>query len=316
MKSIEMKNNECTLTESPIPTVVQDEILIQVAYAGINRPDLLQSKGLYPPPKGASPILGLEVAGTVIKGNQDFKEGTQVCALVSGGGYAEFVNAPAGQCLPVPKGWSLQEAACLPETLFTVWANIGHLLEKGKKLLVHGGSSGIGSTAIQMAKLFGLEVATTVRTQGKAEYCKELGADLVILYENSDFQSVIEQEWGQNSVDIVLDMVGGDYFPKNLKLLAKNGTHVTIAMLNGKDSTIDLRDVLTKHLTITGSTLRSRSVLEKTVLRDGINNRLMPFLDKGHLKPSIEKEFPLADAGKALEMLEKSAHKGKIVLKT
>ncbi len=295
------------------------EVLIEVHAAGINRPDCAQRQGSYPPPPGASDILGLEVAGQVVACGAKvsrWKVGDLVCALISGGGYAEYVVAPAGQCLPVPKGFDMIHAAALPETFFTVWANLfeSGRLQKEDRVLVHGGSGGIGTTAIQMAHAFGAEVYTTVGKKDAVKPCLELGAKRVILYKEEDFVSVIKTETQDKGVDVILDMVGGDYFARNIEALGMLGRLVQIATLHGAQVQLDLRKMMSKRLTLTGSTLRARSVEEKTRLAEALEKNIWPLLNQGQLKPVIFKTFPFEKAREAHELMESSAHTGKIVL--
>ena len=308
------------LIEDTIPTPGPGEVLIKVAYAGVNRPDLLQRSGSYPPPPDACPYLGLEVSGTVTAVGEGVREpavGETVCALTPGGGYADFVTAPAGHCLPVPEGISLREAACLPETMMTVWANLIERgqLQAGQRVLIHGGSSGIGTTAIQLAKWAGASrIFTTVGSEDKAQVCRQLGADRPILYRSEDFQKVIKEETNGQGVHLVLDMVGGDYIAKHLRVLAADGRMVSIAFLNGADVKLDWTLLMIKRLTFTGSTLRARSNEEKARIARTMQQNLWPELARGHLRPLMHAEFPLADVAKAHALMESSQHVGKIVL--
>ncbi|KYG69210.1 NAD(P)H-quinone oxidoreductase [Bdellovibrio bacteriovorus] len=307
------------MAERPQPQVHPYEVLIEVAAAGVNRPDCAQRQGSYPPPPGASDILGLEVAGTVVACGEKvsrWKIGDKVCALISGGGYAEYVAAPEGQCLPVPHSLDMIQAAALPETFFTVWTNVfesGHL-KKGERILIHGGSGGIGTTAIQLAREFGAEVFTTAGKKESVKALRDIGAKHVILYKNEDFVKVIKQETQEKGVDVILDMVGGDYFIRNVEALAYLGRLVQIATLHGTKAEIDLRKVMMKRLTITGSTLRARSVEEKTRIAQALEKNVWPLLNAGKLKPVIFKTFSLNEAREAHELMESSAHTGKIVL--
>lgn len=292
------------IKEISVPMVGADEVLIRVHAAGVNRPDLLQRIGKYPPPPGISDTPGLEVAGEIVS------TGEKVCALVAGGGYAEYAVAPKGQCLPVPAGLSMIEAAALPETVFTVWNNVfvRGALKPGETLLVHGGASGIGTTAIQMAKAHGARVIVTAGSDDKCAACLKLGADQAVNYKTQDFSEVL------SDIDVVLDMVGGDYVPKNLKVLRDGGRHVSIAHMNGNKAEIDIRTIMQKRLVLTGSTLRNRSVAEKTELAQGLHKTVWPWIEAGKIKPAIYKTFPLADAAKAHEALENGDHVGKIIL--
>jgi NADPH2:quinone reductase len=295
-----------TPCQRPVPIVQSGEVLIRVHATGVNRPDLLQRVGKYPPPPGVTDIPGLEVAGEIVD------TGERVCALVSGGGYAQYVTAPVGQCLPVPENLTMVEAAALPETVFTVWNNvfIRGQLKPGETLLVHGGTSGIGTTAIQMAKALGAKVIVTAGTDDKCAACLSLGADRAINYKTSDFSEIL------SDIDVVLDMVGGDYVPRNLKVLRDGGRHVSIASMNGAKAEIDIRTIMQKRLTLTGSTLRPRSIAEKTVLAEGIRNTIWPLIVSGHIRPVIHATFPLEDAQKAHDLLESGTVTGKIVLTT
>ena len=305
--------------ERPDPMPGAGEILIAVAAAGVNRPDTMQRQGGYPPPPGASDLPGLEVAGTVAAlgaGVEAWAVGDRVCALVAGGGYATRCVAPAPQCLPVPGPLSLTEAAALPETFFTVWTNVferGRLRE-GETALVHGGSSGIGTTAIQLAVARGARVLVTAGSDEKCRACEGLGAARAINYRTEDFVEVVEQVTGGRGVDLVLDMVGGDYFPRNLAVLAVEGRLVQIALLGGGRSAIDLGRVLRRRLTVTGSTLRPRTVAQKGAIAEALRREVWPLLEAGRVKPVIHATFPLADAAGAHRLMESSTHIGKIVL--
>ncbi|MGZ3769416.1 MAG: NAD(P)H-quinone oxidoreductase [Bdellovibrio sp.] len=307
------------IKDRPRPVPKTDEVLIEIYAAGINRPDCAQRQGSYPPPIGASDILGLEVAGKVVvcgSGVQRWKKGDSVCALITGGGYAEYVVAPEGQCLPIPKDFSMVEAAALPETFFTVWANLfeSARLKKGESVLVHGGSGGVGTTAIQLAHAFGAKVFTTVGKKESVSVCKELGADKVILYKEEDFVSVIKTETRDHGVNVILDMVGGDYFMRNIECLAPLGRLVQIATLHGTSVQLDLRKMMSKRLTLTGSTMRSRSVEEKSRLAFELEKHVWPLLNEGKVKPAISKVFSIDEVVEAHEFMESSAHTGKIVL--
>lgn len=305
--------------QSPLPQLKSGEVLIEVAYAGVNRPDVLQRLGAYPPPAGASPILGLEVAGKIVARADDVKQwkiNDIICALTPGGGYAEYCAAPASNCLPVPKGFSLAEAAALPENYFTVWTNVfdrGHL-RAGEKFLVHGGAGGIGITAIQLAKAFGATVYTTVSGDDKIDAVKKLGADEAIDYKKQDWAHEIRKLTGKQGLDCILDMVGGEYIEKNLKLLATNGRLVQIAFLQGSKVELDCLPILTRSLTFTGSTLRPRSVEEKAAIAQALLKNVWPLLEAKKMGTLIHKVYPLDEAQKAHELMESSAHIGKIVL--
>jgi putative PIG3 family NAD(P)H quinone oxidoreductase len=307
------------LGRRPVPKVGDEEVLIEVVAAGVNRPDVLQRKGMYEPPPGTSDIPGLEIAGRVaaigsaVKG---FKVADRVCALVAGGGYAEYCAAPEAQCLPLPQGFSMVEAAAVPETFFTVWTNVFDRgrLRSGESFLVHGGSSGIGTTAIQLAKAFGARVFATAGNAEKCEACEKLGADRAINYRDEDFVEVIGEATGGKGVDVVLDMVGGDYIPRSIKIMAVDGRHVSIAFLRGAKVELNVEPVMRKRLTLTGSTLRPRSVAEKAAIAAQLREKVWPLLSKGQIKPVIYKTFPLAEAAAAHALMESSEHIGKIVL--
>jgi len=295
------------------------EILIEVHYAGVNGPDLAQRQGRYPPPPGASPVLGLEVAGRVCalgQGVGEWKVGDMVTALVPGGGYAEYCVTPARHALPVPRGMGLAEAAGLPETWFTVWANLVGLgrLKRGERLLVHGGSSGIGLTAIQLARHLGVQALVTVGSEEKARFCREFGADHAINYREEDFVARVKEITGKEGVDVVLDMVGAPYLQKNVSVLRRDGRLVLIAFLQGSRTEFDFMPVMLKRLTITGSTMRPRTVAEKAAIRDALRQEIWPELDAGRLKTHLFATFPLAQARDAHQLMESSRHIGKIVL--
>jgi putative PIG3 family NAD(P)H quinone oxidoreductase len=302
-----------------MPVPGRGEILIRVRAAGINWPDVMQRKGQYPPPPDASPILGLEVSGEIAalgEGTTNWKVGDSLCALVNGGGYAEYVSVPAGQCLPIPKGVNPVEAASLPETCFTVWANVFDLgkLKAGESFLVHGGSGGIGVTAIQMAKALGARVFATAGTEGKCEACRDLGADLAIDYREEDFVEAVLRETGGRGVDVILDVVGGDYIERNMKIAAVGGRIVIIAFRKGSKVLVDFLPLIFKRLTITGSTLRPRSTAEKADIARSLRGRIWPLVESGKIKPRIAATFPLEEAAKAHKLIESGRHIGKIVL--
>ncbi|MFM1990020.1 MAG: Phthiocerol synthesis polyketide synthase type PpsC [Pseudomonadota bacterium] len=303
----------------PVPEVGAGDVLIEVVAAGVNRPDCLQRSGRYPPPKDASPHIGLEVAGRVVALGQGVTEwaiGDEVCALTNGGGYAEYAIAPAGQVLPVPKGLSLLQAAALPETYFTVWSNVFERgrLAAGESLLVHGGSSGIGLTAIQLAKARGATVYCTVGNAEKAEACVAHGADAAIDYRRQDFVAETMRLTGNRGVDVVLDMVGGPYIEKNLKILAIEGRLVQIAFLQPSRAELDWMPLMVKRLTYTGSTLRPRPPAEKARLAQQLRNEVWPLLEQGRALPHLHKVFPLEQAAQAHALMESSEHIGKIML--
>jgi putative PIG3 family NAD(P)H quinone oxidoreductase len=303
----------------PVPKPGPGEVLIRVAAAGVNRPDILQRQGAYSPPPGASDLPGLEVAGEIVAIGPEtprWKAGDRVTALVAGGGYAEFCAAPAPQCLPVPGKLGLVEAAALPETFFTVWTNVFERgrLKVGESFLVHGGSSGIGTTAIQLASRFSARVFTTAGSPDKCFKCKELGAAVAIDYKTEDFVQVIERETAGKGVDLILDMVGGDYINRNLKCLAVEGRLVQIAFLKGAKAEINFANVMMKRQTITGSTLRPRSVAEKGAIARALEEKVWPLVASGQVAPLIHATFPLEQAVEAHRLMESSAHLGKIVL--
>jgi NADPH2:quinone reductase len=304
----------------PLPEPEHGEVLIKVAAAGVNRPDVMQRSGNYPPPPGASDLPGLEVAGTVAalgSGVSDLAVGDRVCALVAGGGYAAYCAAPAALCLPVPQGFSMTQAAALPETFFTVWTNVFQrgALVGGESVLIHGGSSGIGTTAIQLAAAFGARVFATAGSADKCRACEDLGAERAINYRDEDFAAVIAELTGGNGVDLILDMVGGDYLMRNLQSLAVEGRLVQIAVLNGpKVSDFNILPVMMKRLTLTGSTLRPRSVAQKAVIANELRTRVWPLLESGAVAPVIDATFPLAEAAQAHARMEASGHIGKIML--
>jgi len=303
----------------PVPSIGAEEVLIKVAAAGINRPDVLQRQGNYTPPPGASDLPGLEVAGTIVavgSGVRDWKVGDQAMALIAGGGYAEYCAAPAPQCLPVPKGFSMVEAAAVPETFFTVWTNVFDRgrLKAGETFLVHGGSSGIGTTAIQLAHAFGAKVITTVGSADKAEACRKLGADVAVNYNEQDFVKEVMAATGDKGVDLILDMVGGDYTNRNLACLAVEGRLVQIAHVKGAKVEINLNQVMMKRQTITGSTLRPRSVAQKGEIAEELKREVLPLLEAGKVKPVIYRTLKLAEAAEGHRLMESSTHIGKIVL--
>lgn len=303
----------------PTPRPGAGEVLIKVAAAGINRPDVLQRQGGYNPPPGASDLPGLEVAGEIVALGPDaarWKIGDRVAALVAGGGYAEYCAAPGVQCLPVPAGLDLVQAAAIPETFFTVWTNVFDRgrLQPGESFLVHGGSSGIGTTAIQLAHQFGARVFTTAGSAEKCSKCKELGADLAINYRDQDFVEAIGAATGGKGVDVILDMVGGDYIVKNLRSLAVEGRLVQIAFLKGPKAEVNFANVMVKRQTITGSTLRPQSVAAKGAIAAALEAKVWPLLEAGKVAPVLHARFPLEQAAEAHRLMESSAHLGKIVL--
>ena len=321
MKAIEITQpggpDVLALTERPMPQPAYDQVVIKVAYAGVNRPDALQRAGLYNPPKGASDLPGLEASGEVVacgQGVSTLKVGDQVCALLPGGGYAEFVVTPAAHCLPIPAGLTLKQAACLPETFFTVWSNVFMRggLQAGQRFLVHGGSSGIGTTAIQLAKAYGARVFATAGSDEKCAACEGLGAEQAFNYRTTDF---VEKMQALGGADVILDMVGGPYIQRNINALADDGKLVQIAFLQGPKVELNLVQLMTRRLTITGSTLRPQSDLAKTRIAEALRAHVWPLIAAGKVAPVMDQEFALADAAAAHTRMESSAHIGKIVLR-
>ena len=307
------------LVERPVPSPGEGEVLIRVAAAGVNRPEVMQRKGQYPPPPGAPSILGMEVSGTIVsvgEGVQPEMVGQPVCALISGGAYAQYAVAPYGQCLPVPEALSMVEAAAMPETLFTVWTNLferGYASE-GDIVLVHGGTSGIGTMAIGLANLFGLTIIVTAGSDEKCAAAKALGADHAINYKKQDFVGEVKVITGGKGVAVVLDMVGGDYVPRNLQCLADDGRHVSIAVQGGLMATIPIFEIMRRRLTLTGSTLRPRDTAFKSLVADELARTVWPHVEAGQLKPVIDRTYPLAEAPAAHERMESGDPVGKIVL--
>ncbi len=307
------------LATRPLPSAGAGEVLVKVAAAGVNRPDVLQRSGGYPPPPGASDIPGLEIAGTVVAlgdGVSDWREGDRVTALVTGGGYAEYCAAPAPQCLPIPGGLDAAEAAAIPETFFTVWSNVFDRggLEAGETFLVHGGSSGIGTTAIQLARVMGARVFATAGSAEKCQACENLGAERAINYREEDFVEAVKQATDGKGVDLILDMVGGDYVARNIEALAPDGRLVYIAFLGGSKVEVNLLPMMLKRLTITGATLRPRPVECKAAIARNLKERVWPLIEAGELRPVMYKTFALSEAAEAHRLMESGAHIGKIVL--
>ena len=300
----------------PRPVPNADQVIIQVAYAGVNRPDALQRAGLYNPPAGASDLPGLEASGTVVEVGEnvaDLAVGDRVCALLPGGGYAEYVATPAAHCLPIPAGRSMKQAACLPETFFTVWSNVFMRggLQAGERILIHGGSSGIGTTAIQLANAFGARVFVTAGSDEKCQACTDLGAERAINYRDEDFVDAMRAVGG---ADVILDMVGGPYIPRNLKALADDGRLVQIAFLQGPKTEVNFVQLMTRRLTFTGSTLRPQSDLAKAKIAQQLRDVVWPLLSQGKIAPVMDSTFNIAEAAAAHSRMESSAHIGKIVL--
>jgi putative PIG3 family NAD(P)H quinone oxidoreductase len=305
--------------ERPTPTPAAGEVLIQVVAAGVNRPDVFQRLGRYPPPPGITDIPGLEVSGRIVEvaaDVRDFRVGDGVCALVAGGGYAEYCVAPAPQCLPVPHGLDLVAAAAIPETFFTVWTNVFERgrLQKGESILIHGGSSGIGTTAIQLARAFGARVFATAGSAEKCAACQQLGAERCINYRVADFVAVVREQTAGRGADVVLDMVGGAYFARNLEVLATEGRLVEIATLHGATAEFNIHMMMQRRLTITGSTLRARPIADKGLIAAEVYRHVWPLLESGAVKPIIHATFPLSEAAEAHRVMESSAHIGKLVL--
>lgn len=304
----------------PVPEPSENEVLIKIAYAGVNRPDVIQRRGLYPPPPGESDIPGLEVSGTVVKTGENVSSlhiGDDITALVGGGGYAEYCTAPVGQCLPIPEGFSLEQAAAIPETYFTVWSNVFDRceLKSGETILIHGGTSGIGTTAIQLAKAFGAKVIATAGSEEKCNACLELGADLAINYRTEDFVGKSKEFTKKKGVNVILDMVGGDYIQKDISALAMDGRLCFIAFLGGPEASVNFMPVMLKRLKITGSTLRARSKEFKADVARNLQEKVWPLLAANQLHPVLYKTLPLSNASEAHKLMESSKHIGKIMLK-
>jgi len=308
------------LAEGPVPTPRADEVLIEVAYAGVNRPDCAQRAGTYPPPPDASPVLGLEVAGRIVARGAEasgWNIGDKVCALTPGGGYAEYCTTPAAWCLPIPRGFSLEQAAGLPENYYTVWNNVFDRaqLARGEAFLVHGGTSGIGLAAIQLAKAFGATVFATAGSADKVAFCRQMGADHAIDYNAQDFAEEVKRVTDKRGVDVILDMVGGDYIERNLKCLAYEGRLAQIAFLKGSRVECDWRFIMLKRLTVTGSTLRASPPERKALLARELREQVWPLIEQGKVRQVIHATFDLADAPKAHALMESSKHIGKIMLR-
>jgi NADPH:quinone reductase len=323
MIAVEIRNpggpDELVTAQRPTPAPGPGDVLIRVAAAGVNRPDVMQRLGHYPPPPGASDIPGLEVAGTIVEAGPDagaWRAGDRVCALVAGGGYAEYCVAPALLCLPVPRDMDVVHAAAIPETFFTVWTNLFDRgrLQAGESVLIHGGSSGIGTTAIQLARARSSRVFVTAGTADKCKACERLGAERAFNYRETDFVAATREATGGRGVDVVLDMVGGDYLPRNLEVLAAGGRLVQIAVLGGAKGTLNLITMMQRRLTLTGSTLRARPVADKAVIAAQLRANVWPLLEAGTVRPEIHATFPLARAADAHRLMESGEHIGKIVL--
>ena len=323
MRAIEVtkpgKPDVLKLTQRPVPQITEYEVLIRVHTAGVNRPDIMQRAGLYPPPPGVTDIPGLEVSGLIVaigKHVTQWKIGDPICALVAGGGYAEYVSAPATQCLPIPNGLSLREAASLPETYFTVWSNVFDRagLCGQETILVHGGSSGIGTTAIQLCRAFGHEIFVTAGSDEKCHACETIGATKAINYNDEDFVEHVMALTNDRGVDIIIDMVAGDYLQRNLRCLADDGRIVIIAFLGGVKTNLNMTDILKRRLTVTGSTLRPRATSFKANIAESLAKKVWPLLEKKIIKPLIFASFSLEDAAEAHRLMESSQHIGKIIL--
>ena len=307
--------------DRPMPLPAAGEVLIKVAAAGVNRPDVFQRLGRYPPPPGVTDIPGLEVSGTITEvasGAGSFRIGDAVCALVAGGGYAEYCVSPAPQCLPAPRGLELVDTAAIPETFLTVWTNVFERgrLQAGESILIHGGSSGIGTTAIQLARAFGARVFATAGSADKCAACERLGAERCINYRDADFVAAVREQTAGRGVDVVLDMVGGPYFPRNVEVLATEGRLVEIATLQGAKAELNIQTIMQRRLTITGSTLRARPIADKGAIAEAVHRHVWPLLESGAVKPILYATFPLRDASEAHRVMESSAHIGKLVLIT
>jgi len=320
MRAVEIADGQLSLSSRPTPRPGKDEVLIKVAAAGVNRPDVIQRKGLYPPPPGASDIPGLEIAGTVVAAGKGAAHliGSKQCALVAGGGYADYCVAPAGTCLPVPEVLRMAEAAAMPETLFTVWVNLFErgFAAEGDMVLVHGGTSGIGTMAIKLGTLFGLEVIVTCGSDEKCAVAIELGAAHAINYATTDFVDAVRRWTEEKGVAVVLDMVGGDYVSRNLACLADDGRHVSIAFQRGPTAEVSIVDIMRRRLTLTGSTLRPRDLVFKTMVRDEIAQTVWPYVEGNRLRPVMDLSIPLEEAAAAHARMEAGDHVGKIVLVT
>ena len=321
MKTIEITTpggpDVLRVAERPVPSPRDGEVLVRVAAAGVNRPDIMQRQGKYPPPPGASDIPGLEIAGEVAVGGGDIHEGQAVCALVSGGGYAEYCAVPAVQCLRIPAGVSAIEAAAIPETYFTVWTNLFDRgrLQSGERVLIHGGASGIGTTAVQLGRAYGAIVYATAGSKEKCDACVRLGATRAIDYNHEDFVEAIKEATGGEGVDLILDIVGGEYLQRDLSCLRLNGRLVQIGLMSESRSVVDLRPVLQKRLTITGSTLRARSPAEKGAIARAVESNILPLIERGEVRPIVHSTFPLARAADAHRELESGRVIGKVVLR-
>lgn len=320
MTAAVIRDQRLVSAEVPLPLPRAGEVLVRVRAAGVNRPDLLQRRGLYPPPAGVTDIPGLEISGDVVmtgSGVSGIKTGQKICALVAGGGYAEYCTVPAVQCLPLPKSLGWIAAAGIPETFFTVWTNLFERggLQKGERVLIHGGASGIGTTAIQMARAFGAKVYVTAGSDDKCAACLKLGAMKAINYKTEEFDTEILRETDGKGVDVILDMVGGDYVPRNLKVLSPEGRHVSIAMQRGRNAEVDILQIMSKRLVMTGSTLRPQSAAAKGKIAKALKKNVWPFIARKRITPVIDRIYSLAEAQAAHDYLEAGAHFGKVILR-
>ncbi|MCB1846849.1 MAG: NAD(P)H-quinone oxidoreductase [Halieaceae bacterium] len=318
--AVDPDDRSISIAQGPMPTAAADELLIKVSAAGLNRADLLQRKGLYPPPEDASPIMGLEVAGEVLavgSAVSGWQPGDRVCALTHGGGYADYTVAPAGQCLPIPADFSMEEAAALPEALLTVWHNLFQRcrLQAGEKVLIHGGASGIGTLGITLCKALGASVYTTAGSDEKCRALEAMGAQRAVNYKTEDFEAVLEELGLNNRIDVILDIAGGDFIQKNINVAAPEGRIVYIAFIRGARAEVNFGPLLMKRLTLTGSTLRAQTFAQKAVMVEEILERVYPHLENGSVRPVVDRVFPLAEAEQAQDYMASGQHMGKIILR-
>ena len=318
--AVDPDDRSISIAQGPVPTAAADELLIKVSAAGLNRADLLQRKGLYPPPEDASPIMGLEVAGEVLavgSAVSGWQPGDRVCALTHGGGYADYTVAPAGQCLPIPADFSMEEAAALPEALLTVWHNLFQRcrLQAGEKVLIHGGASGIGTLGITLCKALGASVYTTAGSDEKCRALEDMGARRAVNYKTEDFEAVLEELGLKNRIDVILDIAGGDFIQKNINVAAPEGRIVYIAFIRGAKAEVNFGPMLMKRLTLTGSTLRAQTFAQKAVMVEEILERVYPHLENGSVRPVVDRVFPLAEAEQAQDYMASGQHMGKIILR-
>lgn len=318
--AVDPDDRSISIAQGPMPTAAADELLIKVSAAGLNRADLLQRKGLYPPPEDASPIMGLEVAGEVLavgSAVSGWQPGDRVCALTHGGGYADYTVAPAGQCLPIPADFSMEEAAALPEALLTVWHNLFQRcrLQAGEKVLIHGGASGIGTLGITLCKALGASVYTTAGSDEKCRALEDMGARRAVNYKTEDFEAVLEELGLKNRIDVILDIAGGDFIQKNINVAAPEGRIVYIAFIRGARAEVNFGPMLMKRLTLTGSTLRAQTFAQKAVMVEEILERVYPHLENGSVRPVVDRVFPLAEAEQAQDYMASGQHMGKIILR-